>query len=144
MHQTRKCVIIQVTASYHFGDVPKWLKGPHSKCGRRLNNAREFESLHLRQLTASDISLAVSLFHYRSPSYVRSATLLCSKNNLKGGFCATPQLRLAASSLGSTERKELADPVDQTTHSHLIALPAGRPARSFPLGKFRYSRVYSR
>ena len=31
-----------------------------SKCGRRLNNAREFESLHLRQFTASDISLAVS------------------------------------------------------------------------------------
>ena len=31
------------------GDVPKWLKGPHSKCGRVLIAPREFKSLHLRQ-----------------------------------------------------------------------------------------------
>ena len=35
--------------NFIFGDVPKRLKGPHSKCGRRLKSAREFESLHLRQ-----------------------------------------------------------------------------------------------
>ena len=37
------------THNFIFGDVPKRLKGPHSKCGRRLKSAREFESLHLRQ-----------------------------------------------------------------------------------------------
>lgn len=36
--------------NFIFGDVPKRLKGPHSKCGRRLKSAREFESLHLRQI----------------------------------------------------------------------------------------------
>ena len=31
------------------GDVPKWLKGPHSKCGRRAT-VRGFKSHHLRML----------------------------------------------------------------------------------------------
>ena len=30
------------------GDVPKWLKGPHSKCGRSVIPVPEFKSLHLR------------------------------------------------------------------------------------------------
>ena len=33
----------------HDADVPKWLKGPHSKCGRAAIPSREFKSLHLRQ-----------------------------------------------------------------------------------------------
>ena len=33
-----------------YGDVPKWLKGPHSKCGRPFIAAREFKSPHLRQI----------------------------------------------------------------------------------------------
>lgn len=33
------------------GEVPKWLKGPHSKCGRPLIAAQEFKSLLLRQKT---------------------------------------------------------------------------------------------
>ena len=37
------------TEYFSSGDVPKWLKGLHSKCSRRLKSAREFESLHLRQ-----------------------------------------------------------------------------------------------
>ena len=46
----------QISPSYEkcskkniYGDVPKWLKGPHSKCGRLLTATREFKSLHLRQ-----------------------------------------------------------------------------------------------
>ena len=31
-----------------YGDVPKWLKGPDSKSGRRVLPVQEFESLHLR------------------------------------------------------------------------------------------------
>ena len=32
-----------------YGDIPKWLKGPHSKCGRSVNvPAREFKSRYLR------------------------------------------------------------------------------------------------
>ena len=38
------CIIVPL-----YGDVPKWLKGPHSKCGRVLIAPREFKSLHLRQ-----------------------------------------------------------------------------------------------
>ena len=30
-----------------YGDVPKWLKGPDSKSGRRVLPVQEFESLHL-------------------------------------------------------------------------------------------------
>ena len=49
-----------------YGDVPKRLKGPHSKCGRRLNSAREFESLHLRhnrqQASAVGFSISVERF----------------------------------------------------------------------------------
>ena len=58
LHREKKCGIMNGQlqerragrAALRFGDVPKWLKGPHSKCGRRLNSAREFESLHLRQM----------------------------------------------------------------------------------------------
>ena len=35
--------------NFIFGDVPKRLKGPHSKCGRSVNvPAREFKSRYLR------------------------------------------------------------------------------------------------
>ena len=33
-----------------YADVPKWLKGPHSKCGRTAIPSREFKSLHLRHV----------------------------------------------------------------------------------------------
>ena len=34
---------------FFYGDIPKWLKGPHSKCGRSVNApAREFKSRYLR------------------------------------------------------------------------------------------------
>lgn len=34
---------------FFYGDIPKWLKGPHSKCGRSVNvPAREFKSRYLR------------------------------------------------------------------------------------------------
>ena len=67
LHREKKCGIMNGQlqerragrAALRFGDVPKWLKGPHSKCGRRLISAREFESLHLRQLRNS---------HHRSVS----------------------------------------------------------------------------
>ena len=45
------------------GDVPKWLKGLHSKCSRHLISAREFESLHLRQWRAATVT------PYPAPSF---------------------------------------------------------------------------
>ena len=41
-----------------FGGVPKWLKGPDSKSGRPALPVQEFESLHLRHVGASFVSLA--------------------------------------------------------------------------------------
>ena len=60
-----------------YGDVPKWLKGPHSKCGRRLKSARGFKSLHLRHAGASVISLAPAFFKSQSAL----TALLLSKSN---------------------------------------------------------------
>lgn len=40
--------MIKLRGSMEYGDVPKWLKGPDSKSGRRVLPVQEFESLHLR------------------------------------------------------------------------------------------------
>ena len=44
---TRNPVIhVQKSNIYQFGDVPKWLKGPHSKCGRGVKT-RESSNLSI-------------------------------------------------------------------------------------------------
>ena len=50
-----------------FGDVPKWLKGPHSKCGRSGNPRRESSNL--------SISAKLSLDAHRVPSSAFSFAL---------------------------------------------------------------------
>ena len=52
---------------YSFGDVPKWLKGPHSKCGRSGNPRRESSNL--------SISAKLSLDVHRVPSSAFSFAL---------------------------------------------------------------------
>lgn len=42
------------------GDVPKRLKGLHSKCSRTLIASREFKSLHLRQIRTLILIQSVS------------------------------------------------------------------------------------
>ena len=41
-------MLIVVAGKLQYGDVPKRLKGPHSKCGRS-ETAQGFKSLHLRE-----------------------------------------------------------------------------------------------
>ena len=59
LHLTTKTYIGKIIKSN--GDVPKWLKGPHSKCGRSVTPAQEFKSLHLRQYSGSAAHGAVGL-----------------------------------------------------------------------------------
>ena len=41
------------TFCFRFGDVPKWLKGPHSKCGRS-GNRRESSNLSISVTNATE------------------------------------------------------------------------------------------
>ena len=61
-----------------FGGVPKWLKGPDSKSGRPALPVQEFESLHLRHVGASFVSLAPTYFISQS---ALTPLLLLSKSN---------------------------------------------------------------
>ena len=61
-----------------FGGVPKWLKGPDSKSGRPALPVQEFESLHLRHVGASFVSLAPTFFISQS---ALTPLLLLSKSN---------------------------------------------------------------
>ncbi len=49
-------MLIVVAGKLQYGDVPKRLKGPHSKCGRS-ETAQGFKSLHLREKTPPGQSL---------------------------------------------------------------------------------------
>ena len=64
-----------------FGDVPKWLKGPHSKCGRSVTPAPEFKSLHLRVGKAIfDRKLSFPLKYE-----IKSFYIYCFRKEVKNG-----------------------------------------------------------
>ena len=61
LHRDGKYGIIRITARTYSGDVPKWLKGPHSKCGRRVT-ARESSNLSISATSEQAKMLAPTLF----------------------------------------------------------------------------------
>ena len=59
--------------NFIFGDVPKRLKGPHSKCGRSAQNRRESSNLSISAMRSASEKL-VDLF----PFYGETADRFCS------------------------------------------------------------------
>ena len=76
--------VIKLRGSMEYGDVPKWLKGPDSKSGRRVLPVLGFESPHLRQKVrrsfgrnTADFFLLTFLFKNNRGTTKRSSLKRC-------------------------------------------------------------------